>query len=268
VAAHVGDVRRRFEEGVALRSELLAAQTRLSEVALQRLEAENAVRVARLELNQRIGLPLGETVQPVRTVGVEPLVVGLDALAERAVAARPDVRAMVSQVGALRAQLSAVQGGRLPDLAFTSRYIYARPNPYVFTDQQAFWGTWEAGLALQWSPWEGGAQTARERQARERLRSGEARLELAREQVMVEVARQYLEAERATGAVAVAAEGVQQAEESLRVTREQYNEGIVLSAQVLEAEQAYRAAQARHTRALAEYAIGRAALLHVSGEVW
>jgi outer membrane protein TolC len=68
--------------------------------------------------------------------------------------------------------------------------------------------------------------------------------------------------------VAVAAEGVQQAEESLRVTREQYNEGIVLSAQVLEAEQAYRAAQARHTRALAEYAIGRAALLHVSGEVW
>jgi outer membrane protein TolC len=268
VEEHLRVVRRRLEEGTAIRSELLAAQTRVSEVALERLEAANAVRAARLELNRLIGLPLGEEVQPVPAVAVEPLAGDAGGLAERAAAAQPRLQAMAEQVGALRAQLGAAEGSRLPELAFVSRYVYARPNPYAFTDQATFRGTWEAGLALQWSAWEGGARAARAGQARERLRGAEARLEHAREQVAVEAMRRFLEAQRSTEAVAVAAENVAQAEEALRVTRVQYDEGFALSAQVLEAERAYRAAQARHARALAEYAIGRAALLHAAGEVW
>jgi outer membrane protein TolC len=267
VEEHLRVVRRRLEEGTAIRSELLAAQTRVAEVALERLEAANATRVARLELNRLIGLPLGEEVQPVPAIDVEPLAGDAGALAERA-AAQPRLQAMAERVGALRAQLAVAEGSRLPDLAFVSRYVYARPNPYAFTDQATFRGTWEAGLALQWSAWEGGARAARAGQARERLRGAEARLEHAREQVAVEAMRRFLEAQRSTEAVAVAAENVAQAEEALRVTRVQYGEGFAVSAQVLEAERAYRAAQARHARALAEYAIGRAALLHAAGEVW
>jgi outer membrane protein len=289
VDEHLRDVRRRFEEGAALRSEVLAVQTRRSEVQLERVEAANAVRVARLELNRLVGLPAGTEVRPApipermpeldRERGLEPepgtdaapgaaQAPGPAALAEQAVRARPELLAMMEQVEALRAQESAARGGRLPELAFVSRYIYARPNPYVFTEQGEFRGTWEAGVAVRWNLWDGGAQSARVAQARERLRAAEARLEEARERAVVDVSRQYLEAQRATEALGVAAEHVEHADESLRVVRQQWAEGVALSAQVLDAAAAYRQARAREARAQAEHAIARATLLRALGEVW
>jgi outer membrane protein TolC len=82
------------------------------------------------------------------------------------------------------------------------------------------------------------------------------------------VARRYLEAQLAREAVEVAALNVEQAAEGLRVTREQFDEGVVLSSQVLEAERAYREAQARAARAGADLGLGQAALRHALGRVW
>jgi outer membrane protein len=265
---HVRDVRTRYDAGALLRSELLAAETRRSEVALERVEAENAVRVAQLELGYLMGIPASSGLQPSSEIELEPLAGDLDALTSRALEARPELLAMAERVQALRARVAAVRGGRLPDLAFVSRYVYGRPNPYVFTERGRFRGTWEAGLSMSWAIWEGGAQQARTAESREQLRAAEARLEHAREQAAVDVARHYLEARRSTEAVAVAAANVELAAEALRVVTEQFNEGAALSAQGLEAERAWRAARGRQARALADYAIGRAALRHALGEVW
>lgn len=265
---HVRDMLNRYDEGVVLRSEVLAAQTRRSEVALERVEAENAVRVARLELNRFLGLPAAEEVRPVGTVAQEALSPDLDALVSDAVATRPHLQAMAEEVAALRAQSAVARGGRLPDVALVSRYIYARPNPYVFTEQTVFRGTWEAGVAVRWSFFQGGAHRARESEAEARLRAAEARLEEARELAAVDVIRQYLETQRAAEALEVAAQNVEQASEGLRVTRRQFEEGMVLSSQVLEAERAYREARARLAWARAELGIGRAALRHAQGRVW
>jgi outer membrane protein len=267
---HLRDVRHRFEEGAVLRSEVLAAQTRRSQVQLERVEAENAVRVARLELNRLVGLPAGTEVRLAAITEPAPRLSPMDLafLGERALAARPELLAMAERVEALRAQESAARGGRLPELALVSRYIYARPHPYLFTQQTEFRGTWEAGLVVRWNLWDGGAQGARVAQARERVRAAEARLEEARELAVVDVSRRSLETERATEALGVAAEHVEHASESLRVTRQQWDEGVALSAQVLEAESAYRQARARQARAQAEHAIARASLLRALGEVW
>ena len=265
---HVQHMLRRYEEGLVLRSELLAAQTRRSEVALERVEAENGVRVARLELNRLLGLPAVAEPRLVGTVPQEPLVTELDVLVEEGLASQAHLQAMADEVGARRAQAAVARGARLPDLSLVSRYVYARPNPYVFTEQTSFRGTWEAGVAVRWSLFQGGAQLARESEAAAQLRAAEARLQEAREMAAVEVARHYLEAQRAWEAVEVAALNVEQAAEGLRVTREQFEEGVVLSSQVLEAERAYREAQARAARTDAELGLGQAALRHALGRVW
>jgi outer membrane protein len=266
VEAHLRDVRRRYEEGAVLRADVLAAETRRSEVLLERVETTNAVRVSQLELNRLLGLPPTTEVTPTGPVEAEPLSPVAEALAEQTVLARPELRALEERVAALRAQEAVARGGRLPELAFVSRYTYARPNPYVFTEQNEFRGTWEAGFALRWGLWEGGAQEARAAQARAARRAAEARLEEAWEVAVVDVARQNLEARRAEEALGVAAQVVEQAAEALRVTRQQFVEGAALSAQVLEAEAAYRGALAREARAVAERAIARAMLLRALGE--
>jgi outer membrane protein TolC len=100
------------------------------------------------------------------------------------------------------------------------------------------------------------------------LDAAKARLTDAREQVAVEVSRQVLELNRATEAVQVALQHVREADETLRVTIRQHEEGMVLAAAVLEAEEAARMAQARRAQARADYAIARAAILNALGQVW
>jgi outer membrane protein TolC len=68
--------------------------------------------------------------------------------------------------------------------------------------------------------------------------------------------------------VGVAEENVREAEESFRIVSNQFEEGMALSADVLDAEEALRRARARRADALADKAIAEAAVLNALGRVW
>lgn len=265
VDEHLAEVRRRLELGAALRRDLLSAQARRSEVLLERLEAENAVRLAELELNRLMGLPLDT---PLRLTdpptGAEEAAVA----APRSVNMRPDVAALSEQVLAERARLRASAALRWPELDFVGRLLYARPNPYFFAEPGRFHGTWELGLAARWGIWEGGRVQARQAEAGARLAEATARLAELEQRAAVEQARHRLELARAREAVVVAEQNVAEAEESYRVAREQYAEGVALATDVLDAEQALREAQTRLAAALADRGLAVALLLHAEGRVW
>jgi outer membrane protein TolC len=268
VDAHLRDVQNQLDAGAALRSDVLSVQTRRSEVRLERVESENAVRLARLELNRLIGMPFDAVVSPDAEIVFEPLPGDLNALVERALDNRPALHALRARVDAFDARVDATQGAWLPQVALNGRYVYARPNQYFFTEQEAFRGTWEAGVAMRWNIWDGGSKLAETRRSRAQFDAAEARLAAATEAVTLEVARQYLEAQAATESIVAASQHVEETEEVLRVMRQQYVQGAALSADVLEAEQALRAARARVARSRADYAIARAALRNALGEVW
>ena len=268
VDEHVRIVAVRVAEETALRRDLLSAQTRRSEVRLEQVEARNAVQLARLELNRLVGLALDAPTHPVEEIAMEPLPAAADSLIGAALASQPRLRALEDQEEALRLQTDATRGAWLPEVAAFGRYVYAKPNPYVFTEQGKFFGTGEVGLSLQWSLFDGGGRSARTRQSAARLESARAELAEAREQVVVGVMRQYLEAERATEALQVAAQHLEEAEETYRVARRQFEEDVALPGDVLEAEQTYREARARQAQARADYAIAQAGLLHILGRVW
>jgi len=176
--------------------------------------------------------------------------------------------ALAARVNALRSQLQAVQGSRLPQLSLVGRYSYSRPNPYFFMEPDRFHHTWELGVSAAWDLWSGGRVGAQAAEAGARLRAAEARLADTRAQVAVDVARQRLEVTRAAEAMAAARQNVEAARESFRVARQQFDEGAALSSDVLAAEQAYRQAQANRAGATADYAIARATLLDALGRVW
>ncbi|HMB90055.1 MAG TPA: TolC family protein, partial [Rhodothermales bacterium] len=107
---------------------------------------------------------------------------------------------------------------------------------------------------------------AQTRQALAREEQAHARLDDLREAVRLEVMRHVIAVERAIAAVAVTRQGLQEAEEAYRVMRERVRQGMALTAEVLSAEVAYRNTQVRHTAALTDYAVARAALRRATGE--
>src|SRR5690625_7765615 len=83
-----------------------------------------------------------------------------------------------------------------------------------------------------------------------------------------EHASRYLELERPAEALEVAATGIGTAEEASRSARMQYQQGVALAAQVLDAEDAYRSALARYAAAVADQEIARASIWNALGQVW
>lgn len=273
VEAHLAVVRQRVDAGAALPRDLLAAQTRRSEVLLERVEADNAVRVGELELNRLIGLPLDEPLRPVShpaSAGPPDRDPGpvTGPVSAGAVAERPRVASLERQVMGLRERVSAAGTTRFPELDFYARWLYARPNPYFFMEQDRFRPTWELGLSARWDVWEGGRRSAARREAEARLQAAEARLQATAEEVAVETARLRLEVRRAAEAVGVAEQNVREAEESFRVVSRQFEEGAALASDVLDAERALRAARARSVDAMADRAVAEAAVLNALGRVW
>ncbi len=289
VEAHLQHVRNQLSAGTVLTRDLLAAETRRAEVLLERVQADNAVRVGQLELSRLIGLPLETAVRPLVPPEADSVVAESDPAtassgpataatagdgasqqqpAPDALSARPQLAALAARVDALRAQLRAVEGSRLPQLSLVGRYSYSRPNPYFFMEPDRFHHTWELGVSASWDLWSGGRTGAQAAEAGARLQAAEARLADTREQVAVDVARQRLEVTRAAEAMDAARRNVEAARESFRVARQQFDEGAALSSDVLAAEQAYRQAQANRAGAMADHAIARAALLDALGRVW
>ncbi len=265
VGAHLQDILNIQANGMATSSDVLSVQTRLSEVQLKRVEADNMARMARLNLNFLTGLPLESEVRPSAAIEPKPLAEPVEALVARALSNRPELAGLEAQAQALGAGIAVAKSGRYPQVFLSGAYRYARPNQFIFPPADQFNGTWDVGVAVSFDLWNWGRTGAQVQQAQARQDQAERRLEQMRDLVRLEVNRRYLDVQRALEAVQVARQGVQAAEESYRVTRQRFGQGVALNAEVLDAEGAFRDAETRYQQMLADYAVARAELRHAVG---
>jgi outer membrane protein TolC len=264
--AQLADVQNRRAQGMALESDVLAVQARRSEIRLQQLDAADAVRVARLNLNYRMGVPLNTPIEPTGTVTVQPLADSLSTLTARALRQQPELRALDATVQALDASVGVAQSGWLPDVRLQGTYTYARPNPFIVPQEDAFAGTWEVGVALSMDLWNWGRTGAQVDQAQAERRQAEAERADLREAVRLDVTQQVLAVRRAIEAVQVTEQGRQEAEAAYQNLQAQFQQGAALTAELLAAEATFRRAELRHAEARADYAIARAALRRALGD--
>lgn len=266
VETQLADVQNRRAQGMALESDVLAVQARRSEIRLQQLDAADAVQVARLSLNDQMGMPLDTKVQPAGSVAVHPLADSLSMLVARAMRQQPELRALDQTVQALDAGVGLARSGWFPDVHLQGTYYYARPNPFIVPQEDKFTGTWEVGVVLSMDLWNWGRTRAQTDQARAQRRQAEAQFDDLRAAVRLDVTRQVLAVRRALEAVQVTEQGRQEAEAAYRNLQAQFQQGVALTAELLAAETAYRTAKLRQVEARADYAIARAALRRALGD--
>jgi outer membrane protein TolC len=266
VKAHLDDVERLLAEGMATASDQLKVEARLSAAQFRRIAAGHAVRSASMALADLTGLPLDAPIEPVTPLPApaDPLP-PVGAMADQAQEGRPELRALRLRLEAARAAARVARAERLPQVSLAAHYHYGRPNNRIFPAEDRFNGTWDFGVGVSLDLWDGGAAAQRVRQAEANMREAEDALALASAAVDLEVRRAYLSVEDSRAMIAVAATGIVQASEDLRVTRERFLEGLVLNAEVLDAEVALLEARLRHTQALTAHASALAALDRAAG---
>ncbi|MFZ0516786.1 MAG: TolC family protein [Acidobacteriaceae bacterium] len=260
--ALLADATTKVHAGLAVDSDMLAAQLNLSERQEVRIAAEGDTDVAWAQLEAAMG---EDTISP-RTM-LEPIQARIfpeGVLADDIASARkakPDLKALRQQMLAEDAAAKAARDSLAPSVSAYGNWELDNPN---FTGGGG--NNWVAGVQLNLDifPMTKRAQLAQQRAAQQKA---EAQERAGEQQIRLAVNRAWTEHHTAERIVATAQASMQQSVESLRIVRNRYKAGLATMTDLLRAEDAQRRSQNDYWRAVYGNTVAYAALMYSTGNL-
>ncbi len=234
--ARVKDTQARFDAGTVTRVALLRAQLDLTRAEQDLVRQSNSLAASKLALATLIvredtDFELAPPPEPSLPAAETDLVnLALEQRADVA-AAREGVRlAGLNKTGAWLAYL--------PTLGLSG--VYRATNAAGFTGQAT---TWAINLAVNWTIWDGGLREINLREQSSRVRESTAQQELAVLRTREEVKRSQLDLETALGNRSRAAQALELARETQRLTEISFKAGVATYLEVADANAALTGAE-------------------------
>lgn len=253
------DAQTKVRAGLAVESDLLAAQVGLAERQQEVIAAQGDLETAWAQLEEAMG---GE-------LNPEPVLEPMDAksfpdgeLADEVASAlktRPELAALEQQRLAVGASVKAAKGAFEPQVSAYGNWEM---------DRTSFAGNggnnWVAGVQIQMDilPFEKRARLAQAEAAREKV---EAQQRSAEAQIRLAVRRAHSEHVTAELIVKTAQASMEQATESLRIVQNRYKAGLATMTELLRAEDAQRLSQQDYWRAVYGNVVAYTELLYATG---
>jgi len=259
--ASLTDVRNRLAVGLVPPNDVLSLEAQRSRQEMLLIRARNTVEQTLSDLRYLTGQPVGAsiTIDAPLEQGVTPTAAA-EQLVTDAQRNRADRAAMVARIEGVGERITALEANRKPVVALGAGVDYARPNPRIFPRAAEWNVSWDVGVNVTWTLWDGGKvrsevaeASAAQRAARERLAEFDMRL-------AADVQRSRLEVDSAHASVKAAADAVRAATEARRVVGERFDAGVATSTEVLDAQVALLQANLDRTQALAAVRLAEARL--------
>ena len=272
MSEHLKDAKNLSQQGLATDADVMKVEVQLSDVKVKQLEARNAIRLASMALNSLIRNSLETEIAPSDTPAISQdasvalLNENLSKLQSLACERRPELKSMQLRRDMSSAGVTAAKGGWYPQICFAANYDYAKPNQRILPPKDEWDGTWDVGVTFQWNIWDWYATGHQTAQAEAALRQSEAGITQLNDAVTLDVAQQYFNAQTAMEKVDVALGGMEQAQESYRMTSEKYKNGLTSNTEMLDAEIALLQARLTHTQAIVDCTLAMARLKKAVGE--
>ena len=266
--AHQNDVQNLLDQGMATTNDLLKVQVQLSDAQLRQIEMNNNVQLAMIGLNNVIGTPLQTQVALESDMkhATAPNVSSLNALVEKAMSQRSQLKAMEYRVKAAESGVTAAKGSWWPQIFLSANYYYNRPNQRLQPVQDTFKDTWDVSVGVSLDIWNWGKTLHQTDQASAQYEETKDAFAQMKDGITLETTQTYLNLNQAKERTSVAEKGVRQAEESYRVTNKRFKEGLAQNSDLLDAEVALLQAKTNYTQALVDYELAEARLQKVLGE--
>ncbi len=267
ISAHVKDAQSWQAQGLITTNDVLKVQVQLSEAKLRQIDARNAVQLARIALNNVIGIPLDTQVHLTSTLDHQPREFGaLQDLIQQATDHRPDMRAMDYRVKAGESGVTQANSNWFPQVYLTGDYYYNRPNQRYQPTIDAFKDSWDFGVALSFDIWNWGSTIHKADEAKAQLAQAQDIQSQMKDAIALDVTNNYLNVQRTKERILVAQEGVKQAEENYRITSNKFKQGLSVNTDLLDSEVALLQAKTEYTQVLADFEIAEASLERAIGE--
>lgn len=174
--------------------------------------------------------------------------------------AREELHILDNTISAAEAELAAARSGEKPAVDSFARYQLEQGTVFGGSGD-----SWQAGVRLNYSLYNGHRTEAEIAAAKARLaemKAMKARLELA---LSLELQKAEISYQQSLERLEVTAKMVEVAEESAKLSRVRFQEGVILASELIDTEVRLTDALARRTSARAEYRIAIANLRKATG---
>ncbi len=270
--ADEADAGARLEHGLATRPDLLEAQAARAQAEFDLQAAQGAEEIARGGLATALELP-PET--SLRVAQVDTLTVPATLATtvreetERALAERPDLKALAARMKAADAEIGRQRSTYLPTLHLSGNAGETRQYGQQDMLPPAYVGgeTWDAALELRWTLFDGGRRQQTVAQARAQKAATQAQIDALRDRIADDVWDAYTNAQTALRQRQAALALVTAASESYAATRESYNDGVRNILDVIAAQKALAQAQAEDVTARTQVLLQVADLAFQTGDL-
>ncbi|RJP22867.1 MAG: TolC family protein [Candidatus Abyssobacteria bacterium SURF_5] len=250
----------RFENEVALKSDVLRVAVRLAEAENQLVIARHNLERAKSQLNLAMGRNVNTPVVLAPLEAPPPAeTLPLEVLMERAKETRPDITAAEHNVLALEQLIGAAKADYYPQVNAFAHYDVDTED---FSDTS---DSWMVGVGVSLSLFDGFLTRSNVQQRRAQLREAQAQRDKLVLHVENDVKSAYLARSEALLRLDVLQEIIAEAEENLRIVSERYSEGMALVTDLLDAEVALTNARLQRLAAQYQYRIAAAALERAIG---
>ena len=270
-SAHLTDVRNQLSVGLVPPSDVLTIEAQQAHQRMLSIEAETIAETTMAEFKRLVGLDQEITVELIQIGGMVGPPRPADppaptkAVMDEARANRPERKSLLFRINAAEERVAAASAGSLPVLTAAGGYDVSRPNLKIFPIQDRWMPSWDIGVNVRWSLFDGGRVRAETAEAAANRRAVDARLRDFDAGVEVEVRQRMAELTSATAAIEAAEVGVRSAAEARRVIAERFSAGVATNMDVLDAQTALLQAELDLTRARATAELARARLQRALG---
>ena len=249
------------ENGLLARNDLLKSELQTSNIELSLLDAQSNLKTANVNMNLMIGYP-ESTVLQVDSTGFDQnlSVKTIDDYEQLALQNRKDILSLSFRKKAATTAIAIAKADQYPTIALTGGYI-AADIPHIITIANAV----NIGVGLQYSIsslWKTKAKVAQAKARETEIMENEAQLSDA---VRLQVNRDFENFLLSQKKTDVYKKAVVQAEENFRITKNKYNNALVNTTELLDANVSLLQSKINLAVAKADVLLAYSKLLETTG---
>ncbi|MEN8192193.1 MAG: TolC family protein [Bacteroidota bacterium] len=249
-----------LQNGLATKNDLLKLKVRVSEMHTKLIETKNAFEVSRAVLNKNVGYSLEEKTKIAAPKLEEEFVdYNYEQILEEALEMRSELKSNNYQSLAAEEKIDAANSTWYPQIAAFGSFNYFKVDgTNLLRDQWTDF--WMVGLSVNWDIWDWWKTSSIAEQAQQQYNQTQLTNQILKENIEVEIYRNYLFLKSEKSKVEVSKLRIESAEENHRIIKDKYDSQMATSTELIDADNEVLDAKTKLITSYIDYKIAKVRL--------
>ena len=255
------------DEGMTHRKDLLSVQVKMNEAELNLTRAQNAYRLAIMNLNHTIGLPLHNSTKVADSFDEDSAINIMPGTSSAIdITLRPEYSLLAKQIEMKKQQVKLVRSDFLPNIGVMGMYGYT--NGLELNGEKLFDGAnFAAMLSVNIPIFNWGEGRNKVKEARVESMIAQMQLNHSQQEMTLEANQALNQLNEAQLDVTLSTKSVEQALENREMSKEMYNEGMETLSDYMEAQTMWQNAMSTLVSAKASLNLAKTKYLKATGRL-